>query len=97
MKIVTRGFGEDQLIIIRGYGFRQIIQRLRREVIRLSSFICDKVDLCLSSSFNMRFNLNSLYIMLCIGGVSSISNALEISSVFSKNKNLLSQVDLEDR
>jgi len=97
MKIITRGLGNNQLIITRGFGFRQIIQRLRREVIRLSSFICDKVDLCLSSSFNMKFNLSSSCVTLCISCASNISNALGLSSAFSKIKNLLSQVDLEDR
>jgi hypothetical protein len=39
MRIVTRGFGANQMIVTRGYGTSAIVEVVRREVVRLVSYI----------------------------------------------------------
>jgi len=37
--IITKGYGTGQLIVTRGYGTSGVIEVVRREVIRLMSYI----------------------------------------------------------
>jgi len=52
--IVTRGFGEGQMVVTRGYGF---FGTPFREIIRLTSAICKSLDL--TSGISKILNLTS--------------------------------------
>lgn len=91
MRIITRGLGTRNMLVTRGYG-RSIIERILREVIRLSTSFNQTIYQSTSFSFAVRLVTainNKIKLTTRIGGMAeriwlatSFNNILRLSSVF---------------
>jgi hypothetical protein len=101
MKIVTRGYGQSNLIITRGYG-RSILEVIYREVIKLTTSFNQRLKQ--TTSFCMAVRLATgigrrLRMMTSIGGamarvklVSSFSQRLQTSHIVQFGRLVLSNI-----